>query len=341
VTGFIRWVIFILIGYPFQIIFNLIYPIIHLVWRFREFSYLEPKDRIKPNYSCAEVLPEHSSIRDEYYRDSPDNHNALEHYGFFYADQARGRKGLEHLLDSDGAFLRRYRGGLAEGNNVSGDCVGVWCFAYTLLSKDFRPVLALKIAAKHYLKNLGTKSNMDTAKGWVSARCNNFGLNYCPDGWRGIGQPMAGPQFWLNSAVFALAARDLGWKWKVVFWTHFWMMGGPLWVFSPQLYSRKYSLAYSRDIVMKALFCHLDVFGAKWWVTYPMRFIHDFIGEGYPVLFEAMLGRGDEKDMPATLSGWHSQNLWGHSGCERGCIYIPKAVNYIRNRARELGLNDN
>lgn len=338
-TGFVRWVIFLLIGYPIQLVFNLIYPIIHIVWRFREFTFVNPKDRRKPHYSNAEVSARHSSIRDEFFCDSPDSHNALEHYGLFYVDQAKGKEGLKLLVFEDGAFIRRYWEGRYEGNYTSGDCVVCWLFAYTLLDKVNRPVDVLRKAARHYLWNLGTKSNMYPSAGWVSSRCNNFGVNYCPDGWKGLGQPMAGPQFWVNSAVFAQASRDLGGVWKIIFWLHFWMMGGPLWVLSPQLYTRKYKLGYSRDIVMRALFCHLDVFGARWWILYPIKFIHDFIGEGYPALFEAMLGRGSKEDLPKVLSGWHSQNLFGDSGGDTENIWIPEAVEYVRSRAKQLGVH--
>lgn len=338
-TGFVRWVIFLFVGYPIQVLFNLIYPIIHIVWRFREFRYVRPEDRRQPNYSGATVGPSHSVIRDNCFHNSPDNHGALEHYGLFFVDQARGKQGLSLLVDSDGAFVRRFWEGRLEGNSVSGDCVACWAFAYTLLHPSYRPRDVLEKAARHYLWNLGAKSNMNPAAGWVSTRCNNFGLNYCPDGWRGLGQPMAGPQFWVSSSVFALASRELGWKWKVVFWLHFWLMGGPLWVLSPQLYTQKDKLGYSRDVVMRALFCHLDVFGARCWILYPMRFIHDFIGEGYPALFEAMLGRGTHDGLPRVLSPWHSQSLFGDSGGDRENIWTPQAVEYVRRRARELGVS--
>lgn len=338
-TGFVRWVIFIFIGYPFQILFNCIYPLLHIVWRFREFSYIKPEDRRLPQYSGAPISEIHSDIRDSVFCNSTDDHNALEHYGLFFVHQDKGKTGLEYLIYKDGAFLRRFFDGRHEGYRTSGDCVVTWSFAYSLLDKAYRPVEALRAAAKHYLWNLGAKSNMWDAAGWVSSRCNNFGLNYCPDGWKGLGQPMAGPQFWVNSAVLALASRDLGWKWKAAFWAHFWLMGGPLWVLSPQLYTRKNKLGYSRDIVMKALWCHLDVFGARWWVTYPMKFIHDFCGEGYPALFEAMLGRKPKEPLPKILSGWHSQSLWGDSNSDREDIWIPVAVEYVRRRAQQLGVS--
>lgn len=282
--------------------------------------------------------PYHSAIRDGFFHDSIDTHNALEHYGLFSQKQEEcGKPGLEHLVYSDGAILRRFYQGRAEGAATSGDCVACWAFAYSLLKKENRPVGALKKAVLHYVKNLGTKSITWESAGWVSARCNNFGINYCPDGWKGLGQPMAGPQFWTSSSLLALAYRDLGGIWKLIFWAHFWLMGGPLWVLSPQLYTRKNKLGYSRDIVMRSLWCHLDVFGTRWWVVYPMKFIGEFIAEGYPALHEAMLGKDAIKKLPVVMGPWHSQDILGSSFT--GNIWITPAIEQVRARAKELGLN--
>jgi hypothetical protein len=327
-TAFVRWTLFILIGFPFQLLVLLIYPFVHL-WFVLAIKRNLPRPYKYPEGGVENAGIEHEAIRDEWFAATMDDHGALKHYGYFMHNPEAGFKGLQLLVDDDGGFLRKWQPGKKNRSRVSGDVVATWCFAHSLV--EIKTPNALRKMAKHYLKHLGCTSN----DGWVSARVNNFGLNYCPDGWKGIGQPMAGPQFWCNSAVFAQAAKHLGGIWKLVFWLHFFLMGGPMWVFSPAIYFKKDKLGYVRDITARAIFAHVEAFGCVWWVMKPLRWIVYDIAEYEVALFYAMFGKMISPKLPEAIDAWHSQHHSGNMGSGKHCdIYTVEAIKKIQRSMR-------
>ena len=314
-TALIRWTIFIFIGYPLHIVTMLVYPLIHLFWRIYIFKH-QPK-KLSAEHENMPLLPKHMAIRNNCFHDNTDDHSALTHWGLFLTDVRIGMNGLMRLIDMQGNFLRRWTNGKEEGFHTSGDAVINWCFAAALYEEKYKGLASVSgvfdLIAEQYLKNLGTIANMGKAKGWVSVRCNNFGVNFCPDSQAlFLGQPCAGPQFYTTSAVLALAAKE-HFKWEIVFWLHWIFMGGWLWAFSPVLYTKDKGGWYLRDIVMKSLFVHKLVFGNSWWIRIPMEFITDKIATTENALFYAMTGRKASTEMPQVMNPTFSQSSTGIS----------------------------
>jgi len=295
-VALIRWLIFILIGLPFQLVMLALYPLVYLYWQIA--IYKTP--------TGDKILAQHEqNLPDPGYRangllNNPDDHGAFSMFG------ALSKSAMELLMDSEGNFLRRYED---DGNHnrqwVSGDVVASWCFAFTTMTD--KPVDALMKAAKNYLKYLGTRSYDEYGQGHVSARCNNFGLNYCPDSDSlKIGQPAAGPQFWTSSSLFALASQH-SFLFKIVFWAHWLLMGGWYWCWMPMVYTNETQLFYVRDISMKALYVHKTVFGNRWWIRMPMETITYELSNIRNDLWYAMMGLKPVSPVPEVMDSFFSQ----------------------------------
>lgn len=292
-----RWTLFILVGFPFQLVVFLVYLFIWTYWRL--FHYENYKDKLEPVHKQSFTDEEYFLATDldddtDCLRND-DDHGAFTQYGV-------GPGALRSLVAPEGDLFRTPAGSL---NHVSGDVVVAWAFAYSLLFPDQRKALAplAQKVAWNYLKHLGTRSiGKDGA--FVSTRCNNFGINYSPDSEAfGVGQPAAGPQFYTSSAIFAVASEHSK-AMKFVFWAHWLLMGGWFWAFAPVLTPRG-KLSYVKDITMKALWAHYEVFGKRWWIRSPM----EAIVETTPVknaLFEAMIGR-ELMPMPSVVHAFFSQ----------------------------------
>jgi hypothetical protein len=203
------------------------------------------------------------------------------------------------------------------------------------MPEELRPKDAAVKAAWNYLKHLGTRSK----DGWVSNRCNNFGLNYCPDSEAAkIGQPMAGPQFYTNSCLLAIASKE-SFALKIAFWVHWIVLGGWYWAFAPAIYPKD-SLWYIRDVCMKMLWVHQEVFGKRWWITMPMQRINESVPYRND-LFEAMLGN-KPGPMPTIMHAFFSQNKNASSNetlyaeNKRASFWIPAAIHRIYKKASGL-----
>ena len=289
-VSLVRWSIFLLIGLPVQGLMYLLYPIGCLLWRIFIFEKVETQ--LIPPHGPEAPVP--GTRNGGLFLDNRDNHGAFTFYGFITW------AGLERLIDKDGNFLRRLNEDWSEDKReVSGDVIGAWAFAQTLI--EYKNSSAIKRAIDNHIKYLGTRSD----DGWVSNKANNVGLNYCPDGWGNLGQPAAGPQFYTTSCLLALG-YDLGFKYKVYFWSHWLLLGGWYWAFCPIIYTKENPLNYVKDITMKALWVHLQVFGPKWWITKPMEFITD-ISLYRNDLFKAMLGEEPVSSFPECTSPFFSQ----------------------------------
>lgn len=325
----VRWIFFIFIGYPLQVLLFFIYPFLHLYWRL--FIYKEIEQQKEPVHADVTFTPKYKF--NGALLDNTDDHGAFTMYG------AINDHGLRALLCMHN-FIRRVDDvGQYNLRKVSGDVVVAWCFAWS--HKDVRrenlrhEVLG---AAWNYLKNLGTCSFDDDNKGWVSNRCNNFGLNFCPDSEvYGLGQPMAGPQFYTNSALFALASF-YSFKWKIIFWLHWIFMGGWFWMWSPVLYTKSKPVHYAKDITMKALWVHKFIFGKKFWITKPMNTITFKLSEYKNDLFWALVGRANTRRLPQVLNAFFSQKPDASSKYVESDMnpFLSKGINDIYAQERRL-----
>lgn len=289
----IRWFLFLLVGFPLQLLIYLIYPLLYFTARI--FWQKHYKLEEKTVHQHASYVPPHRIAALHTGYDlfvNGDDHNLFTQYPV-----ARKKESFQQFIKYDGPWMwltrtPKFLQSPQETNEVSGDCVISWCFAaaidhkYKMLKDE---ILGLTRSYMAFLGNVSFDSkNFRT----VSARCNNFGLNWCPDGWLSLGQPMFGPNFYTNSALLALAATHSVW-WRIVFWIHWWLLGGWFWAFMPAIYPPYNSangLWYVRDMIMKALWVHKVVFGPRWWIMIPMR-ITNATTPAYNVLFEVLLGR--------------------------------------------------
>jgi hypothetical protein len=324
----LRWLLFMFVGLPAQLAMLLLYPVAYVVWHI----FILKKVPIKNN-------PIHQIVDESYSRrthhngallDNADDHGAFTMYGFLQ------KEGLE-LLQIDGNLLRKIRlDGTINREAVSGDVVVAWFFANELANIKASDEV-LKNVADSYIKNLGTLSFDTTAQGYVSARCSNFGINEAKDSdFLKLSQPAAGPQFYTNSAVFA-GVYNKGFKYKALFWAHWLLMGGWYWAWAPILYPNQTDLWYVRDITMKSLYVHLQVFGPKWWITKPMEFITDKTSTHKNDLFYAMMGR-EIGNLPAVMNPFFSQREDASSTDSdmsgRNSAYIADAIRKIKRETR-------
>lgn len=325
----IRWVMFLFVGLPFQGVVYILYPLIYLYWRLRIYKPLGDKlvayhENVPDSVGTARRI--HGLL------DHSDNHGALCMYG------ALGSNALVNLLDKDGNPVRRVNDdGSFDQDESSGDVVVSWAFAYTAPSIKDKPVDALMKMARNYLLNLGIQSYDKKNNGTVSSRCNNFGINYCPDSdVLKLGQPAAGPQFYTSSCVFALASQH-SFFFKIVFWVHWLLMGGWYWAFAPMIYPDMQSWWYIRDITMKALYVHKLVFGDRWWIRTPMQFIAYEITPYRNDLFYAMFGQNPLYKLPRSMDGFFSQRDDATSNLsDRMNGYFGQAIEDLAKQAREL-----
>jgi hypothetical protein len=327
----IRWLAFLAVGLPFQLVVYILYPILWLFWRLFIFKKVE---KTKPNHWEPDFEVGRATKLGGLLLDNDDDHGAFTQYGFV------GPEGLKLLLDGEGNFARAVSEDLKLNMRmVSGDCVVAWCFAYSLVPAEQRDQKIIEKAAWNYLKYLGSRSWDEINQGDVSNCCSNFGINYCPDGQiLRLAQPAAGPQFYTSSSLFALASRNSSF-FKFVFWFHWLLMGGWYWAWWPAIYPKD-GLWYTRDITMKALWVHREIFGDRWWIRIPMKKIN----ESVPVrndLFEAMLGNEPDK-MHDVMHAFFSQEKTAESSKKlfereptRASAYIKDAVWKIYWKAKK------
>lgn len=294
-----RWFWFLLVGLPFQFLVYFIYPIIYLYWRVAVYKRVDNK----PTPSSELKFPlewSHSDIRYGCMHKNEDDHNMMTHFGLF------SEKALLLLSTPNGELYRQYKENRINARDISGDCIVFWCFAATLIENPSDELKKRILAvADSYFKYLGCLSLQGESMNAVSARCNNFGINYCPDAYKTIGQPAAGPQYYTSAAIFALASK-YSLKYKIIFWTHWLLLGGWFWQWAPVLYSKDNKLGYVRDVTMRSLFVIEQVFGKRWWTRNPIHFIHHTIAEWNNPLFAAISG-DSEISCPLVVSPWWIQ----------------------------------
>lgn len=315
----LRWVLFFLLGLPFQFLIYLVYPVIYLIARLfwqksykrheKELTVVNPPENVDINFS-----PEYGILINS------DDHNMLSQYTVcneksFKLFTTNTPKGL--------TFTRTptVLSSPLELQDVSGDCVISFCFAATI-SYYFtkKPVYDLITSlATTYIKHLGCLSlDKQTHRYYVSARCNNFGINFCPDGYLKLGLPAFYPQFLTTSCLLALASYKSKY-WKIVFWIHWLLLGGWYWALMPAVYPKN-RYWYLRDMMMKALWIHKIIFGDRWWVNIPMKKTYEST-PSVNLLFEAFF-RSYQKYSeiaPDIASRFWSQNKNAASNVHDGC----------------------
>lgn len=322
----LRWFIFLTIGLLGQIAIYFLYPLLCLYWAIFVYDPIEKKLEPIHDYS---VSTDYKTIANGHLLDNEDTHGALTQYGFIQ------KEGLE-LLQVDGALLRKYHDNQKPNqDSVSGDVVIAWFFANLLADRKVSDE-TLKKVVDHYIKNLGTTSNDSYGKGYVSDRSSNFGINYSPDSEAfGLTLPAFGPQYYTTASVLA-SAYHLGFKYKALFWTHFVVMGGWYWAWIPMLYPDYDTWWYVRDNTMKSLYIQLQVFGPKWWITKPMKFINDKTLLFNNDLFDAMMKR-PISDLPESMDAFFSQRADASSTkTSNTSPYIPKAIRKIQEETKYI-----
>lgn len=317
-----RWLIFLFIGLPIQLIIYTLYPIIYLVWMIFFYKPIYHKD-VPVHQQITDPNIGRATIYNGALLDNVDDHGAFSMYGFIQ------KEGLE-LLQVDGSLIRkRNADGTLNRWQVSGDVAVSWFFANELADRKASDEVVTKVADT-YIKNLGTLSYDDTAQGYVSSRCSNFGINIALDSdFAKLSQPAAGPQYYTTAAVLA-GAYNKGLKYKVLFWAHWLLMGGWYWAWAPMVYYKETDWYYVRDITMKSLYVQLQTFGPRWWITTPMKFINDKITSHQNDLFNAMMDR-EPGPLPLAMDSFFSQQPDASSNItDRMSAYIPAAIRKIK-----------
>lgn len=325
----VRWTILILIGIPSQLLVYVVYPFIWLYWKIT--VYKKPNNVINPIHENVSDLGYKSREPYNVFLDNQDVHGAFTNLGI---DTVQS---MVLLLDGSCNPIRRLNEDMSKNQwKVSGDVLVSWLFNSVCSELDNELSVNIIKMADTYLKNLGVQSFDETNKGDVSNRCNNFGINYCPDSeFFKIGQPMAGPQFYTSSSLFALASKYSNF-YKFVFWIHWILFGGWYWFFAPVLWQKNRSLIYVRDITIKALYVHKYVFGNRWWIRIPMKFIAYKTTNIKNDMWYAIMGVSPS-NLPKSMDTFFMQTEdFTSRKTERMSVYLPKALEKLANQSAKI-----
>lgn len=252
----IRWLLFIPIGLPFQILVYVLHilavPYFLLFARKKAWGVKPDPPEMRWSINQLHFRGLKDKLRDRFYLDDQDPHSALIHMYMWAIRPQFARPALDELITHEGKLKRR-----APNDDwipVSGDCLSSWVRAYAEFGG---PKEKLRKLAKHYLSNcMGLYAHRLDG---VSNRSSNGGVTVIADGWPeikigdrkvGINQPCLGPQYYTSAALFLLAAKELGGYWWIVYFLHFWLMGGWLYCFFPVMYPHTMALYYVQHITL-------------------------------------------------------------------------------------------
>jgi hypothetical protein len=259
-NALVRWLLF-PVSLLFQLITYIAYPFaaIYFINKIRGTLGKPLSNELEVRFRIQDTLAscKYASIRDKYYLNHDDTHNALLHNSLWYFKPELARQGLTNLVRADGAVMRRYPNDQV-GLPVSGDCLSAWVNAFANHGGD---KAILRKVARHYLKNCLGIAHYN---GKVSARSSNGGVSYVFDGYKGINQPCFGPQYYTSAALFALCGKVLGPQWKLIYWLHWALMGGWLWWAAPILHSKTDMIYYTYHITCLNLHTIAKVKGLSW-----------------------------------------------------------------------------
>lgn len=274
-----RWALFI----PMRVVDFLVFIIMFLVapyfWfsirkKQGEYLHLHPKGTLDAIIQKGKEDP-----ADEYGFIRPETHCLLQQAGNGLLNIDRREKLLEQVLYPSGTLHRRYPNDELH-LGPSGDGISSWVFSYILWGVK-RPDL-LKKLAWHYLKNcFGIWWNSGNG---ISARSSNGGVSVVVDGWPigrpwwkrkwGIMQPSTGPGYFTGAALFALAAKELGGLWHIVYRLHWLLLGGWCFDLIPVLYTKTETWYYTHHITALNIWSlHQSRGGHRW----ALKWIADLI----------------------------------------------------------------
>lgn len=334
-----RWIFFIFIGYPLQLLMMTLYLIAIPLFRI----FIVKKNYLsRHNIEPIVVKEAHFQTRDDgVFLNNHDDHGAFTHIYYWMQNTDYWLEGLLRL-SRDGKLFRRSVENNGYNFRVSGDVVVFWTWAATLYLKkntyNFLLKKEINEVAKTYLKNLGMPSALEGERYGVSTRCSNFGVNLARDGFLGLSQPAFGPQFYTSQALFELAAHACGWRWKIVCILHWIFMGGWLWRIEPVMFLPSNELGYVRDVTMKAL--HSISLCKNRLVKKPMERIAYGIARVRNPLFFACLGKlsaYDYDSLPKSINPWFSQTVDCLNGEEPSTnAYVKRSLSVIDNMSHML-----
>lgn len=299
-----RHLVLLIIGLPIQIIVY-IFAIPVSIW-FRS-KTKKPQKYPWPEHQLIPPKPQHKVIRDGLFTSSQDDHNAFMHIGFWARHPFHSALGLNALMSKDGSLIRRRSTERGDSRTpLSGDCLIFWLHGWQL--SDEKPNKGLRDLIIHYLKNLGLK---DQNHGFVSARCSNFGVNIAKDGAMNLSQPCLGPSFFQTSALLTMAATNVSrWYW-IVYWLHWLLFGGWLWMWCPFVAFKPNQWGYVRDVTTRALW--LEWVNNPGWRTYlPLYFMCLRVNRVAHPHYGAMIGRREWVErLPTITNMWIAQTISG------------------------------
>lgn len=281
-----RWLLFFVFGMPIQLLIYLLWVIVlpYYLWSRKKLVGDAPK--VPPmKWTIKKLLQkgEVDKLRDRYFlwynTDDPgrqDDHAALVHGYAWSLRTELGYNGIHALVDSDHHTLFR-RFPINSGVPVSGDCLASWTAAcmYRFSRGLSLPKDRIKTVLDSYIRNcMGLPAEN---LGWkVSNRSSNSGMNYAPDSWKSINQPCLGAQYFTSAGLLKLGARMFGgWYWLVYF-LHYWLLGGWLWTLLPFYHTHKDHIYYAQHVT------NLGVYSVakdsknplykwtQWWMTHFM-----------------------------------------------------------------------
>jgi hypothetical protein len=230
-----------------------------------EYLKLSPKGRLKDI-----AIKGFKDPVDDFGFVRPESHTLLQQAGNGLLNPDRQQKLLEQVIYPNDTLYRQFPND-EHHLGPSGDGISSWVFAYNLWGAK-RPDLVKRLAV-HYLKNcFGIWWNSGNG---VSARSSNGGVSIVVDGWPkgkswwkynwGIMQPTTGPGYFTGAALFALAAKELGGIWKLVYAFHYTMLGGWFWELAPVMYTKTETWYYTHHITAINLWSlHKTRGGYKW-----------------------------------------------------------------------------
>lgn len=268
----LRWILFFLVGVPIQAFILPLYAIFSayflLFIRGREGSKLSlPASR----WTIPELLEKGLAdpVRNDFFLDNLDNHNALVHFYFWILRPELAPHGLKKMVYENGSLYRRWPNETSD-TPVSGDCLSAWVTAATKFGCDRED---LRKVAKHYLKNcLGLGSIFH---GWqVSGRSSNSGMNYIFDGWGNFNQPVLAPQYFTSAGLLCLAANRLGGVWHLIYWAHYWKLCGWMWTLIPFIHPKGNQIYYAQHITLINLYSIYKLTGNplyKWSISFIIK----------------------------------------------------------------------
>lgn len=322
----LQWLMFFLIGLPVQIAVYILYPLVYVLWLVFVSTPVSQKQQPSHEF-ISDTNVGKATIHNGALLDNSDDHGAFSMYGFIQ------KEGLE-LLQTNGSLIRKLNAdGTMNRWAVSGDVTVAWFFANELADRKASDEV-VKSVTDTYIKNLGTLSKDENGEEYVSARCANFGVNYAKDSdFLKLSQPATGPQYYTTAAVLA-GSYHLGLKYKALFWAHWLVMGGWYWAWAPVISPNNQTWIYTRDITMKSLYVQLQVFGPRWWIKMPMKFINDGLSTHENDLFNAMMGR-EPGPLPIAMNSFFSQYDDASSYLnDRMSAYIPDAIRKIKRETK-------